>query len=237
MFNPNQPRDSHGRFGEIAGEALSALSHAAGAAASTIIAHVGGKGYKVFKPGPRLDTYHDDPTVPHLSSVMGNLHRDALGGKNLSKYADALLNYTNFGYRGLQEALRNAKGNDAALTEYYRSWTHKLDAAVSAGKMPYDAILHRGVGPIVNQMLQPNAEVQDLGFKSATLNRSYAEMFRMKPRNVGGATLHLLVKKGATALPMHNLSSMPEEYEVLFPRGSRYKVLHRQDHDVFAELL
>jgi hypothetical protein len=248
-FNPNQPRDSHGRFGEIAGEALSALGHAARSAAHTATSlaqaiasrgHVVDNlnGYKVFKPGPHLENVGDDPSVPHLSTEMWKLHRDALGAKATKEFyqrhRDAFERYTTIAYRGLNEGLRYARGG---VLPNHQLWVNSLDSAISAGKMPYDAVLHRGVGPLVNRMLQPGNVVHDYGYQSATLNRSYADMFRRKARNEGGANLHLLVKKGATALPLDKMSSMPEEYEVLFPRGSSYRVIHREGHDVYAELL
>jgi hypothetical protein len=239
VFNPNQPRDSHGRFGEIAAQALGALSQAAGAGSSSILAHVIGKNFKIFKPGPHLDSYHDDPYVPHLSMEMQKLHRDALAGRNTTawydKHATALADYTTIAYRALNATLRKAQGDLG--NDPYKGWVSKLDSAISAGTMPHDVMLHRGVGGLVNNMLEPGKTVKDFAYQSATMNNSYADMFRRKPRNAGGATLHLLVNKGAKALPLHTMSSMPEEYEVLFPRGSEYKVLHREGHHVFAELL
>ena len=131
--------------------------------------------------------------------------------------SNALENYTNVGYRKVNQDLRSENGEDCHICP-------ELDSAISKASLPKETEVFRGADlPLeVVSTLTPGAVLSDKGYVSASLSvRKGASFTGVR----GGEPVVFSIKadKGSKALAIGN-HGVYSEYEVLFPRNSQFQI-------------
>ena len=96
-----------------------------------------------------------------------------------------------------------------------------LDAAIAKHSFNKDI----GVSAPLASKLTPGVVFKDKGYTSTSLDFSIADDFSGFDRGAKGLVMRIRVPAGRKAAPINGLSSIPDENEVLLPRGSSYKVI------------
>lgn len=172
-----------------------------------------------FTPKEQFKDYSGD------SSASSRYDFSQTAGKQLAKKltldeADALASYTLHKYAPLNASLRSQAGvlqlpqNDPSS----KLAVH-LTTALRKAVIPEDIVVYRGTQGSLSQGLAPGSILVDHGFMSTSLNASTARGFSK------GAILKIDVPKGHNAAVLGQLSEHLPESEVLFPRGSMFKVI------------
>lgn len=131
--------------------------------------------------------------------------------------SNALENYTNVGYRKVNQDLRNENGADCHICP-------ELDSAISKGSLPKETEVFRGADlPLeVVSSLTPGAVLSDKGYVSASLSvrrgTSFTGVHDGEP-----VVFSIKADKGSKALAVGN-RGLYSEYEVLFPRNSQFQI-------------
>lgn len=114
-----------------------------------------------------------------------------------------------------------------------------LDKFVAGHTLRADASLYRGASlptDFLNK-LRPGARFQDKGFCSTSLNKSDAENLALSALINSGkgekdaplVTFHIRARAGQSAGFMEGVTRHRSEYELLLPRGSKFRVVARKD--------
>jgi hypothetical protein len=197
-FNPNQPRDAHGRFGEIAASAASALfslagaaSHASGSLAATLA-------LKGFNPR-RFKDYTNLVNI----GVANRLHQESLTRPLTEPERFAIQSYSGEGFENTNYVLRKLRGKEGSPDNPLHIWHHVssevkgLDSAIASSRLSESLVLFRGVKADVGRRLVPGTILRDFAYQSTTLSKYHAESFLTNK----GALVHIYAKKNAPALP------------------------------------
>ncbi len=128
----------------------------------------------------------------------------------------ALQHYTGFGYRALNRCLRRSQGCSGVLA----ARADEVSAAL-AKLDPQPGITFRGttLSGAALDVYQPGTVVREAAFTSSSRTMSVAGHF------FGGNTL--LVVHGRTGRNVAPYSAYPHEHEVLYDKGTRFRVLDR----------
>ena len=137
---------------------------------------------------------------------------------------NSVLAYSGSSYTPINEGLRGIRGR--TVSSESQRHIDQLDAALKnpAARMRQDAILYRGQGGL-DYFSKKNVgdEFDDKGFVSTsqyTGNAFYQS---------GTVRFHITVPKGHPAIAMgSDLSHYSNEREILLPRGSRFRVVHKE---------
>ncbi len=168
---------------------------------------------QLTKPG-------EPPLLTQFEAMFAPLVANRPCGLTIAE-ALALSTYTASGYSELNSGLR--LGGEA--TESMRSFTDVLNAALRKIK-PFDGIVNRGADLPSERLAQhqPGAVVTYSGFTSTSVGKGfdYRHRFSIKSKNGRYVGFH---------------SVNPDEYEVLFPPGTKFKILDRQAKGSFIEIV
>lgn len=138
--------------------------------------------------------------------------------------------YTDNTYGPMNEFLRGRRTfQHADEKDAFKSMIDRIDKAfgVRGAEAPQDLVVYRMYNRLQNQSgftisrLVPGQEWADSGFISTSV------MSRFAPKGEAGQVfmpVQIRVPKGTAALPMRRFSDVPSEYEVLLPRGTRFRV-------------
>jgi GNAT superfamily N-acetyltransferase len=139
----------------------------------------------------------------------------------------AITIYTDQGHMSINGYLRGSRygGDD----QYVPKWVANLDSAIeSAGPTTRNMTIYRGVSQRHLQELIDGGVLQDAGFASFTKDGETAAGFAtggsVGIRRSDGAVLELDLPAGSAALDMKD-AGIPNEQEVLLPRGSRFELI------------
>jgi hypothetical protein len=139
----------------------------------------------------------------------------------------AITIYTDQGHMSINGYLRGSRygGDD----QYVPKWVANLDSAIeSAGPTTRNMTIYRGISQRHLQELIDGGVLQDAGFASFTKDGETAAGFAtggsMGMRRSDGAVLELDLPAGSAALDMKD-AGIPNEQEVLLPRGSRFELI------------
>ena len=120
---------------------------------------------------------------------------------------------------------------DEYLTDYVDDYmgtiVEDMDSSFSGSKAPSDMIVYRGISERRAGKLQSGDEFMDHAYVSTSLVPDKTNIF-------GGHRLHIRVKKDTTLVWPGRHSDNRGELEVIFPRGSRFRVIRKgvgQDYD------
>jgi hypothetical protein len=225
-FNPNQPRDSHGRFGEVAASAASALSSVVGASGNA--AHVAATMSKLLKGGMQsyLASFREITPLTHTTTKAWadealSLLKRSLGGVGLSD-AERLniKDYTSS--HTINDELRGLKsGRIEELDKVTQYAVHHLDSAIQKAKLPENLVLWRGFDNSDLPDLKPGNILSGSGYLSTSLSKRVAVNFTGPG---GDALIRINARKGSHALVTAPLSEFPNESELLLPRNSRIRI-------------
>lgn len=242
-FNPNQPRDPHGRFGEVAAHAAAAIANVVSATgnAATVARAISAVLKQGVAKGGALDlTRFISHKLPDVGKHgwLQKKSKEWLGGTLLNsgeredvlKYSDD--SHVNKILRGLvdieEAGMAHAfRGDDAAATAAidsamiaHQSHVMGLDSAIAKSRTTEDVHLYRGVGT-PNRYGLPGEIYHDHGFVSTSFDQEKAMNFS---KNRGMA--HIYIRKGLKALVLDGYSEHSTEGEALLPRDSKFRVLH-----------
>ncbi len=159
-----------------------------------------------------------------LSSAAGR----AAAGAGRRRNADpvtgadevALQHYTGFGYRALNRCLRSPDGCSGVMA------TRAGEVSAALAKLdPQPGITFRGttLSGAELDLYQPGTVVREAAFTSSSRTMSVAGQY------FGGNTL--LVVHGRTGRNVAPYSAYPHEHEVLYDKGTRFRVLDRVRDD------
>jgi hypothetical protein len=218
-FNPNQPRDPHGRFGEVA-NALGSVASAAGVAAqaATSLAF------------PKFGA-HINPLNFRRINDMGaikDLFRLAIGPNSFTdKQRGAIETYVHNGH-DLNYEIRNYGSRN--LFDDDKENTLHLDRAILKSRLPFAVKLYRGIAGVT--MPEPGGLFTDRAYISTSFSKAIASSHALANAE-DGTLLHIYADKGKRALPLDPLvqDRMAAERETLLPRNSRFRVLHTDESD------
>ena len=139
----------------------------------------------------------------------------------------AITIYTDQGHMSINGYLRGSRygGDD----QYVPKWVANLDSAIeSAGPTTRNMTIYRGISQRHLQELIDGGVLQDAGFASFTKDGETAAGFAtggsVGIRRSDGAVLELDLPAGSAALDMKD-AGIPNEQEVLLPRGSRFELI------------
>jgi hypothetical protein len=246
-FNPNQPRDPHGRFGEVAAHAAAAIANVVSATgnAATVARAISAvlKTPKIATKSLDLTKFHSYSPVYHSGSSgvaawLSKMSKEWLGGAKLypgvredvQKYSDE--SSVNGILRGLQK-IDIEESDIHTATAIHNSHVTGLDEAIVGSEATHDVHLYRGVGTPSRYGL-PGTIFHDLGFVSTSFDQNKAASFsKNKP---GGGIAHIYLRKGLKALVLNGLSEHQSEAEVLLPRNSKFRVLHYSEEGKHVHL-
>lgn len=246
-FSDSQPRDEHGRWTSGGGgSSQTTIAQHAQTTASTF-GHLVGAAATATLAATVLAAALRRPQKLNLESFAKSAARVA-GSPNLHKLSRELM-HSSLG-RALTEAevkvvKQYTQGESSNLNKKLRAGTvgkfdnphliPQLDGLIQQAKLPHDMELYRGIrGKYVNQFTE-NSIVGDAAFQSTSLSKTVAEQFAAKDKN--GMVVIIKAKAGAKALPIDGHSHFDTEHEVVLPRNSTYRVLHRGERTVHVELL
>jgi uncharacterized protein len=151
-------------------------------------------------------------------------HHKSLGSefkKSLTESEQfAVRTYTGEAFTPLNNELRNPKTAKAAIK---KPLFKDMDNALNKSSLKEDTVVYRGIKDPSKLGLSPNmaigATVKDPGYMSATLNPKVAAKYAGD-----GAVLKIAAPKGAKGASVGGISRYPKEHEMLFARGSGFKV-------------
>jgi hypothetical protein len=137
--------------------------------------------------------------------------------------------YTGSGYIQINSTLRNGKSIDDSYVSSEAGVTMKqaieqMDEFTQLGTVPEDTLMYRGFGKdtFPNAMSLKGKTITDKGYASASLDEMTAMSAAgyMSPKSWHGYIAEIRVNKG------HKVGMvMSEEYEIIFPRGTKFKVI------------
>jgi hypothetical protein len=255
-FNPNQPRDPHGRFGEVAAHAAQAIAGVVSSTgnAATVARAISAVLKQSVAKGGKLDlTKFRSYDIRNtggigVSAWLGKMSKNWLGGnllhsderEDLLKYSDS--SSVNRILRGLEKFPTTLNPLSEELLTH-ENHVMSLDSAIAKSRTNEDVHLYRGVGTL--KRYGPPGEIyHDHGFVSASFDEGKAEGFASKPyfsstptslKPTGGIA-HIYVRKGLKALVLDGHSEHQREAEVLLPRDSKFRVLHYSDDNKHVHL-
>ena len=205
-YSEDQPRDAHGKW-------TSGGNDAASDAASRVSSRL----HSEAEPDGRQQL---DVSYEELTTAQGlNMSRfmNSSDTKLSEDESNALEDYTDYGYRKVNQDLRSENGKDCHICP-------ELDSAISKGSLPKETEVFRGADlPLeVVSTLTPGAVLSDKGYVSASLSVRVGASFN---RGRGGEPVVFSIKadKGSKALAVGN-HGLYSEYEVLFPRNSQFQI-------------
>jgi hypothetical protein len=128
------------------------------------------------------------------------------------------------------------RGKTTGILSDYGEHIPRLDKIISGTKFTRDVTLYRGTSPIpgVNfGELRPGHIIEDLGFHSTSASKRMAEKFAgISDHGNPSALITIRASKGQKGLAVHKVDTGSQygegpknEYEVLLPRGSSFKVI------------
>jgi hypothetical protein len=127
----------------------------------------------------------------------------------------ALVRYQEVSFGDINMSLRG----QASSAGNYQADIAQLDSAMGKAQIPHNAIVYRGLKGMPN--LQVGDSIMDSGFVSTTCSRDAAENYLHQ--RAGDTLFEVKVKRGQSGLYMDAVSSK-EEYELLLPRGSQFRI-------------
>lgn len=110
-------------------------------------------------------------------------------------------------------------GDISSLSKSDRQAIVDLDSAVKKGKIPRDMYLYRGVKG-VGRDLEVGNMFGHQNFVSTSIDPKVGNIFT----DTGGVTLVIRARQGQTGLYIENLTKKSNEYEVILPRGSIFRI-------------
>ncbi len=134
-------------------------------------------------------------------------------------------------YRPLNRALRGVE----QLTTADLLMAEKIDSAIEGSSIRRDMIVYRGFRRDVVNELEPGDIFTDKGFSSCSLSETVVrDRFAY-----GGGTIFLFVaRKGTRAIYLDDLLKFPKpELEILFPRGTSFRVLSKENRRGISYLM
>lgn len=203
-YDPNQPRDDHGRWTDAGDLADPSFDPRTGLPSSELIEHTEG-----------LTPFHEREDLnAHEKRVINGY------AMNDSVMVNSLL-------RG--ERPQMEKWVDAKIMARAESMIPEMDEAVAKSVIETDAVLYRGVPPSVAIDLKVGDEYTDLGFQSYSVVLNEAFTFaKSKAPGVAGhdpTVLRTRVREGDTGLWLGGEGTPHEtEMEFVLPRGTAYRV-------------
>lgn len=210
-FNPNQPRDEHGRWTTTS---------------------VGGSSLRDFGEGGS-----GDEVEKYINSNYGNIKYSDEEIDMIFKYA----HFEDRGYEWINNYLRKSGNTTIEEFEDYEKTEatgeylkiKALDSASKRGKLTEDTALYRGVSNRSSRPIQEGQVLSDLAYSSTSLNRSDAENFMTDGRMEGDPFVLRIHAKEGTNVIIPNIAAgqRPEsdaipthEAEFILPRGSSMKI-------------
>lgn len=237
-YNPSQPREDDGKFGEGGGSGSSKPEKKPRKPKPTEDKKPSDKPADEPAPAQEEDTrnYRDFGTLPESTVAMG-FQREA---PKPSATQHAAMEYyrDNEGNAVLNRGLR--KGGE--LAPETQQHVAELDSVLDSSKLEHDTTLYRGMAgtnpqtkifeeQIRTGQLKPGSVLSDKGYASTTLSGSIAQD---KFAEGGGVVFKIKAPKGSNGLYMNSASDkfvggrydgeFRDEMEVLLPRNSQYKV-------------
>jgi hypothetical protein len=131
---------------------------------------------------------------------------------------DALFDYQGSGYYYINRGLRgnNLDAEDAAKVKL-------IDSAMSRASISESVVVHRGMtGAAFGSGNATGKTITDSGYVSTSLNRKVAYGYSS---DRGDVQVQIRLPKGSKALYIDTMSENVTEYEMLLPRGSRFRVI------------
>lgn len=168
------------------------------------------------------------PVWSYRTSLDGALDLDAFRGGVLAwrrpepEIMTAVRSYTGGDFSDINAWLRFGEGEAADVAPHIAG----LDELLRDRRLVRDRVLFRGLSVSVfdGVQLRPGAELMDLGFMSTSA--VYEEALKFRNGYPDGIILKILARRGSNALDISRLSQAgTAEYEVLFGRGTRLKVV------------
>ena len=102
----------------------------------------------------------------------------------------------------------------------------RLDSAIAANRLPRDVTTYRVMNDPTGNLiksLKPGDVFQDHGYVSTTADKNILDGFHSGNR-AHRVDMHVTIRKGTPAAPMHELSSFKNEAEILLGRGSKFRI-------------
>jgi len=160
-----------------------------------------------------------DPEV-----ALGHISREQFTEQEIKGVGD----YQGHSSARINNTLRRASADD--LADFDVVTVKRLDSAIDKSVTRGPLVVYRGLDmtKAAGGPLRVGDEFTDHGYSSTSLNTAKTEDF-------GPDTMHISIPAGTKALPVHRISSLvPDEEEVILPRGSRFRVVQVRDkgHDV-----
>lgn len=218
-FNPDQPREDDGKWGDGGGSSTGSGKPDKGAIKKLDRQARNNIGdAKVYHDGLEYDTMTSDQVQSYSDKVSSSQL------SSLSKAQKAAISqYTGDKYTTVTGGLRTCKGDSGCLKDKGIDKTTKdLDSAVKSSRVPEDTMLFRGMGSSSGiDKLSPGTEFVDHSFVSTSIDGHVADTFTEGSHTIA----RIFAPKGSSGLYMSSNSQYSEEKEVLLPRGQRYRIL------------
>lgn len=142
-------------------------------------------------------------------------------GRQTEDEIEGAKEYTTKSYTLINEALRKADGDMSKISDpYILSTVNDIDSAISKTVVKNNMIVHRGAER--DKRVVVGATIKDHAFVSTSASESSAEKFAQYPQST---IYHIKVPAGTKASFVASKSDVPQEMEVLLPRGLTYRVV------------
>jgi hypothetical protein len=188
--------------------------------------------YRAHRP---IDAMVKDPEAALISGGRATAHPHRASATYYTDQGDVVMN--NYLRHGTTEQRAwRLPGNKGSRDETRVNCEHvakehiaKLDAFIAAHTLKADVDLWRGINadPAFLSKLRPGTVFQDRAFTSTTIDRhaavSIIEKFRVE--GTTGVLMRIRGRPGQHGAYLEDVTNNEYEFEVLLPRGNRYRVV------------
>lgn len=151
--------------------------------------------------------------------------------RSVRKYTESYYSDINSYVR--EKSNLNAEGFER--NNYHEGHMTNLDSAISKASLPEAITVYRGISPNLfdkfSSRLEPGETILHQNYMSTSSRHEFAKSWK------GGHTMIIETPAGAHALPVDKLSSNSGEHEILFPRDTKLKLIKKEPHTLYFEVV
>jgi|ERR1039458_213013 hypothetical protein len=173
--------------------------------------------------------FSGEGTVPedYFNYAKEKLAETSLGDKINPYDAAYLVTYSGQRHRETNKQLRKGK-----ISRKYYEYVQGVNAALDKlPSTPGTSVRSSSLTPEQLKLYEPGVTIEERGFTSASA-KAIDKKFSGYKRNETDVTYEI---HGKTARDVSELSNYPDEHEVLFKSGTRFKVVSRQGTHIVME--
>lgn len=193
-YNPNEPRDEHGRWRDVHGI------------------------WRGPAGMPSGDKFVRSPFEYDKKSLSGLGTKASLSEPLTKEEINAIKDWSGMGFDGLNQDLRNPNKNSDHYKELFLPRISGLDGAMRKASLDQSVQVYRSMDGDFVKSIPINTKFRDLGFSATSELESAAKKFGWNEP----VTFKIDIPKGFKAIPIRAFSHSPHQEEILINRGTKF---------------